>query len=111
MGEPPETGAFLVWDRKTDGTRICSIPPQTVLLFEMGHPGYFVGSGVPDNVLAIIGGTFMGYPGDTGYRNAMRVTDAYGVPVVNAPTMSPGRSRSWRPPWIASVSGSPFSLR
>ena len=47
---------------------------------------YFVGSGVVDNVLAIIGGTFMGYPGDTGYRNAMRVTDAYGVPVVNAPT-------------------------
>ena len=47
---------------------------------------YFVGSGVPDNVLAIIGGTFMGYPNDTGYRTAMRVTDAYGVPVVNAPT-------------------------
>jgi uncharacterized protein (TIGR03437 family) len=47
---------------------------------------YFVGSGTPDNVLAIIGGAFMGYPGDTGYRNAMRVTDAYGVPVTNAPT-------------------------
>jgi len=25
------------------------------------------------------------------------------TPVVNAPTMSPGRSRSWRPPWIAIV--------
>ena len=47
---------------------------------------YFVGSGVPDNVLAIIGGTFLGYPGDTGYRAAMRVTDPYGVPVTNAPT-------------------------
>jgi uncharacterized protein (TIGR03437 family) len=47
---------------------------------------YFVGSGTPDNILAIIGGTFLGYPGDQGYRNAMRVTDAYGVPVANVPT-------------------------
>jgi minor extracellular serine protease Vpr len=47
---------------------------------------YFVGSGVADNVLAIIGGTFLGYPGDTGYRNAMRVIDPYGVPVTNLST-------------------------
>jgi minor extracellular serine protease Vpr len=47
---------------------------------------YFVGSGAADNVLAIIGGTFLGYPGDTGYRNAMRVIDAYGVPVTGLAT-------------------------
>ena len=47
---------------------------------------YFVGSGTPANVMALIGGTFLGYPGDTGWRLAMRVTDAYGVPVTNSPT-------------------------
>ncbi len=47
---------------------------------------YFVGSGTPANVMAIIGGGFLGYPNDTGWRLAMRVTDSFGVPVTNYPT-------------------------
>ncbi|MBS1857988.1 MAG: S8 family serine peptidase [Acidobacteria bacterium] len=47
---------------------------------------YFVGNGTPGNVMALIGGGFLGFPGDTGWRLAMRVTDTNGVPVPNYPT-------------------------
>jgi minor extracellular serine protease Vpr len=46
---------------------------------------YFVGDGVAANLMPLIGATFLGYPGDTGWLLALRLTDQYGVPVTSAP--------------------------
>lgn len=46
---------------------------------------YLVTDGVPANIFAINGGSFLGYPNSNGWGIALRLVDQYGIPVVGKP--------------------------